>query len=292
MRVISWNGSEYMQKTLMVWRFTCMAGHLVRGMATAGLLFPVVSRSVRHWLIQGWCRGTLRILNVELVKRGGNIPRTGEGMIMVANHISWLDIHTINALQPARFVAKSEIGSWPVIGWLSKKVGTLFIRRDRRRHIATVNQGLSYALGMGDCIALFPESTTTDGSEVKPFHASLLQPAINAGVSVQPVAIRYLDRHGEVTLAPAFINNMSLGASLMQIIRARRLKVEVTVLPPISTAGKKRREVAALAREAITSVVIRQDPNRSPETPDDLPGAPLSTGLSINNRYPATNTAG
>jgi 1-acyl-sn-glycerol-3-phosphate acyltransferase len=281
-----------MHKTLMVWRYTCIAGHLARGLLTAGLLFPVVSRSIRHWLIKGWCRGMLSILNVELIKRGGTIPRTGKGMIMVANHISWLDIHTINALQPARFVAKSEIGSWPVVGWLSKKVGTLFIRRDRRRHIATVNQGLSYALGMGDYIALFPESTTTDGSEVKPFHASLLQPAINAGVHVQPVAIRYLDRHGAVTLAPAFINNMSLGESLMQILRARRLKVEVTVLPPIHTAGKTRREVAALAREAITRVVIQEDPNRSPGTPGDLPGAPLSAGLSISSPYPATNTAG
>ena len=119
----------------------------------------------------------------------GRLRVRGAGALVVANHVSWLDIFALDATQAMRFVAKAEIARWPVLGWLVAHVGTVFVDRRRRHHIADVNRAVKQGLGAGDVFAVFPEGAVGNGSVVHAFHASALQPAIACGATVHPVEI-------------------------------------------------------------------------------------------------------
>ncbi len=193
------------------------------------------------------------MLRVEL-QVDGLMPGGLHGnLLIVANHISWLDIFVLNALQPSRFIAKAELKRWPAAGQLIAGCGTLFIERERRRDAHRVNEQARDALAAGDTIAIFPEGTTTDGETVLPFHASLLQPVIDARGQLQPVAIRYWRTDGVRSDAPAYVGDTSFMASLWNVLGARALIVQLSVLRALPALGRHRRE---LAREA--EVAIRQ----------------------------------
>lgn len=171
--------------------------------------------------------------------------------MLVANHVSWLDIFVIDSVVPARFVAKSEIRGWPLLGWLCERSGTLFLHRARRRDMARINSEVSTALLAGDVFAVFPEGTTTDGSTVLKFHSSLIAPARVAHASVQPVAIRFQRADGSLCLEAAYDGDKSLWDALLMMTTQRVIEAHVWFLPVIANADQHRRELAADAREAI-----------------------------------------
>jgi 1-acyl-sn-glycerol-3-phosphate acyltransferase len=111
--------------------------------------------------------------------------------MIVANHVSWIDIFLISSVRPTRFVAKSEIRGWPLAGWIAERAGTLFIRRDQMRDMARIDARVREVLAEGDCVGLFPEGITTEGDELRKFHSSLFEPAVANGAHVHPAAIRY-----------------------------------------------------------------------------------------------------
>jgi 1-acyl-sn-glycerol-3-phosphate acyltransferase len=225
-------------------------------------------RTFRRWALQ-----LLGIVGVQLSVRGdppGIEPRSG---VVVANHVSWLDIFVIAAVSPSRFVSKSEVRDWPVAGYLATKAGTVYLERTRRRDAARVNREMAELLAAGERLAVFPEGTTTDGSELKHFHGSLLQPAAESGAPVFPAAIRYLDAEGNVTPAPAYVGNESFMQSLGRILAARGLRVEVTFLAPIAVAGRTRNDIAREAERVIASALRLPVPRSRPETPGDPPAA-------------------
>jgi 1-acyl-sn-glycerol-3-phosphate acyltransferase len=191
------------------------------------------------------------ILAVQLRVTGVNPRAANLPVMLVANHISWLDIYVLNSVLPARFVAKSEVRGYPLVGWLSERVGTLFIRRARARDVGRVTDELTRALLGGDPVAVFPEGTTSDGATVMKFHSSLVQAAVQAGAELQPVAIRYLRGDGTRCEEAAFIGSTTLVESLKRIAAQPRIHVEITFLPPIPAAGRSRGELAAAARETI-----------------------------------------
>lgn len=231
-------------------RFTRIIVHIARGLATTAFVFPFAQHRARSRMVQRWSQHLLRILAVELERAGSDAPLP-ERVLIVANHISWLDIFVLNALQPARFIAKSDIRRWPVIGLLVGSVGTLFLDRTRRRDAGRINERVMAALAAGDVIALFPEGTTTEGRELLPFHGSLLQPVIEAGGHVVPAAIRYTHADGSHSVAPAYVGETSLVASLGQMLRARRTRVLLHLGTPLPAHGRHRREIAADAHRAI-----------------------------------------
>ncbi|MCS7100215.1 MAG: 1-acyl-sn-glycerol-3-phosphate acyltransferase, partial [Burkholderiaceae bacterium] len=175
-----------------------------------------------------------------------------KGRLLLANHVSWIDVFAILSTLPCRFVAKAEIGRWPLLGWLVTLVGTLYIERGRRHAVAAINQRVRERLAAGEAVAVFPEGTTTDGSTLLPFHANLLAPALELGCEVWPLALRYTDG-GRPTRAAAFVGEMALPTSLWNILTARELQIEVALLAPIATnpGGHTRHEVAARARARI-----------------------------------------
>jgi 1-acyl-sn-glycerol-3-phosphate acyltransferase len=232
-------------------RLVRVGWHLSVGIAMAALVFPAAGRAQRRARVQKWSRGLLDILSVRVKVSGEYAPPPGAPLMLAANHVSWLDIIALNAVLPSRFVAKSELRAWPMIGRMSEQVGTLFIRRARRRDILRVNNELAQAMRDGDVVAVFPEGTTTDGATILKFHASLLQPAVLTGALLRPVAMRYVNPDGTPCRDAAFTGNRSLWDSLRLIVAQREMIAELEFLPAVENDGRHRRHLACAAREAI-----------------------------------------
>lgn len=254
------------------WRLLRFLLHVLQGVATVGLVFPFLPREHRTRLTRRWAAGILDIFNVEVAVRG-EAPQAGAAKaVFVANHISWLDPALIMALYPAHFVAKSEIRSWPVLGWLSEKAGTLFIERGKRHDTSRIIRSLSEALNNGERIGLFPEGTTSDGTTLQPFHSSLLQAALLAQAVIYPVAIRYRRSDGSVNTAPAYTGNLSFVASLKRILAQPVIRAELIFAAPVPAAGKSRRELAHEAERVIADALNLPPPRREPGISGGLPG--------------------
>lgn len=256
---------------IRLYRCARVAVHLCEGLATTALVFPFSNLPRRHALISHWSKRLLAMLRVELRIEG--MPRGGlpGNLLIVSNHVSWLDIFALNALQPARFIGKAELKRWPVMGQLIAGCGTLFIERERRRDAHRVNERARDALKAGDTIAIFPEGTTTDGAGVLPFHGSLLQPVIDADGHLQPIAIRYRGTDGVRSDAAAYVGDTTFMASFWSVLGKRELIAELTVTPSLRAAGSHRRELARAAESAIRQVLGSLASGSAPGTRDGRP---------------------
>src|SRR5450631_3116401 len=160
---------------IRIYRYVRTCVHVGEGVVTTLFVFPLVSSARKRALVKRWSQRLLRILVVE-ARLHGDIGARGGNVLIVANHISWLDIFVLNSVHPVRFVAKSELARWPIVGAMINGAGTLFIERTQRRDTRRVNHHVARVLASGDVVAIFPEGTTTDGLDMLPFKSSLLQP--------------------------------------------------------------------------------------------------------------------
>jgi 1-acyl-sn-glycerol-3-phosphate acyltransferase len=229
--------------------------HVLRGLWTCALVFPLVGADGRARRIRNWSIDLLAIFRLTVVVRHAGSGALAPRALIVANHVSWLDIFVINAMQPCRFVAKSDIRSWPVLGFLCARSGTIFIARGRVRDVRRIFQDLVSSIRNGEHVAFFPEGTTSAQGSLLPFHANLFEAAIDAGVPIQPMALRYVDANGALAPQADFIGEMTFAESMMVILRAPRLTAELIVLPLIDSTGAHRRELAPAARAVIAQAL-------------------------------------
>lgn len=255
-------------------------------MATVAVAYPFLRDSRRLWLKQRWSRQLLEILAIRVdAALGGIAP----GSLIVANHISWLDIFAINAARPAAFVAKSELRGWPLIGWLSAHTDTVFLRRGSRGHAKIVNGEIDALLTAGKDVAIFPEGTTTDGTHLLHFHAALLQPAVETKRPIVPLALSYETAAGQRTLAAAYAGATTLAQCLAAILATPQMVVRLRAMPALDPQTRSRRMLAPAAHDAIAfSLGLPRASNR-PGTPADPRGAPPSDAAPTDtpNRAPA-----
>ena len=249
-------------------------------------LFRICGDRRRLLLKQTWSAAILDALGIELE---ADLTHAVPGALLVANHISWVDIFVINAALPSAFVSKEEVRRWPVIGWLAARNDTVFLRRGSRGHARIINEQIAGILAQGKHVAVFPEGTTSDGRCLLHFHAALLQPALAAGRPVLPVALSYWELDGQRSLAPRYDGDISLGQCTRTILQRRRLIARLVTTPLRGTADEDRRIVAAQAREAIALAAGLPLVSNPPGTPGDLPGEPPSGGHPTDNpsRAPA-----
>ena len=240
------------------WKLARASWHALVGLLTIVLLFPRLSLEQRQLRTQVWSLQMLKCLGIELVLRGQ--PASSGPMLLVANHISWLDITSLHAARYCRFVSKADIRKWPVIGTLAAGVGTLFIERESRRDAMRVVHHMTESLRAGDVLAVFPEGTTSDGLSVLPFHANLLQAAIAAQAPVQPVAMRFIDQAtGHISTAPCYINDDTLLVSIWRTLRAPGIAVVITFGEPQAAEGKTRRDWAHALKINIENLLALPD---------------------------------
>lgn len=227
--------------------------HLLGGLATTALVFPRSDRRRRTALTRRWSAALLRMAGIGLQVEGA-VPAQGN-VLVVANHVSWLDIVVLNAVCPMRFVSKAEVARWPLAGSLVRGAGTLFIERSRRRDTHRVTARISSALAAGDVVAVFPEGTTSSGVTLLPFKSSLLQAAVDAGSRVVPIALRYRHRDGRPATALAYTGDDTFLHSFWRMCAARDVTVEVHALPPLPAEGSDRRALARGAEAAIAGAL-------------------------------------
>lgn len=187
---------------------------------------------------------------------GGAAPASGA--LIVANHVSWLDILAIASHAPASFVAKSEVRDWPAVGWLAARAETLFLKRSSGRSLLRAKNRIAALLLPGRNVALFPEGTTSNGSGVLPFRSGLLQAAVDGGRPVQPVAIAYYGDDGTPSTDAAFIDGMTLWQSVSAICRSGRITVRLAFAAPLASAGRTRKELAREARDTIAAILAQR----------------------------------
>ena len=229
-----------------------MAAHIVQGLVTLMFVFPRVSPARRLRLIRSWDGKVLNIFAMRMkVDAPPGFDLAHSKRLYIGNHISWIDVYALQSVTAARFVAKSELAAWPVLGTLIALSGTVFIERakraDTRRIVKTVQQHLHD----GEVIAVFPEGSTTDGRDVLKFHANLLQAALDAGAEIVPFCLRYTDAKGHFTTAAAYIGEMSLWESIKLMLREKRMHCELTLFAPLDTAGRDRRQLAHAAETLV-----------------------------------------
>lgn len=251
-RVINLKTNGQFIRTYRIFR---LAVHVLYALALAELIFPWVRTRLRLRLERRWSAGMMSILNIRVRVEGAAPDLATHNLMLVANHVSWLDIYLLSSVRPARFVSKSEIRSWPLVGRLAYRVGTFFIDRARRHDTARVNHEMSAALSQGGCVAVFPEGTTSYGDTLLPFHASLLQPAVHSASKIWPAAIRYSHADGSLNRAASYVGDTSFGVSLREIVSQPEMYAELVFLAPIATHGKTRRELARQAELAIAAAL-------------------------------------
>ena len=230
-------------------RLLAATGHMLHGLAIVLMAFGRLDTAARQQRIGWWAVKMLRMLGVGLRTEG--VPHAGP-VLLVANHISWMDILAIHAVCPqARFVSKADVKAWPLIGRLVASAGTLFIERERKRDALRVVHQMAEALQRGETVAVFPEGTTTDGSALLPFHANLLQAAVATGTPVQPVVLRFSEPAHRVSPAVAYVGDTTLVRSVWRVASADGLVAQVSLLPPERTQHADRRALAEHLREQI-----------------------------------------
>ncbi len=246
------------QRIIALFRALRLSLHIVYGLLMA-VIYPHLPAAMRRRILRNWSADLLGIFNVRLEAVDLGTLRNG---LTVSNHISWLDIFVLNSVKPMRFVAKSEVRRWPAIGWLCARADTLFIERGNARAAARINRQLGMLMQQGECLAVFPEGTSTDGAQVANFHALLLQPAIDAQVPLHPIAIRYQDENGGRSAAAAYIDDISFGTSLWTLLNTRKLHVRLMPAPALHAADFERRALAQRAHESIAAALQQAESHK------------------------------
>jgi 1-acyl-sn-glycerol-3-phosphate acyltransferase len=247
--------------------------HLVYGALQAGLLFRLAGARYRQRLKCRWSQQLLALLGIR-IEFTGDLARIENGLL-VANHISFIDIFVINALLPSAFVAKDDVARWPLIGRLARHAETVFIERGSRKAAHRTRQHMLTALGAGRRLAIFPEGTTTSGDRVLPFHAALFQSAIDAAVPVHVIALSYRDAGGGRSVAPAYIDEISLIGCLISMLEAGGLVARVELAASFAPPLADRRHLAHHAHQAIAAALAH--------APDAVP-APRSRDVDPRKR--------
>ena len=249
-------------KLPLLYKFFCIICLFFYGLIIAGIVFPVLhficsankAKSKRDRLKIHWLKVFSSIMKLSVI-REGELPK--DGALLISNHISWLDIIVIGQYLPVYFVAKSDISSWPIIGYLSRQGGTIFIRRGNKKSIKATTEKMIWVLKQNSNIVAFPEGTTTSGNEVLSFHASLFQPALLTKSVIQPVVIQY---EGAAKHQAPFIGEDDFVRHLIKMLCLDKVEVRLSFLPVIKSLGKDRHTVCAEAREKIYEKISESSP--------------------------------
>jgi len=228
--------------------------HGLHGLAIVLFASPSLEPARRRERIAWWSRKMLAVLGIALEHDGAP---THARSLLVANHVSWLDIMAIHAVVPeARFVSKADVKAWPLIARLVDSAGTIYLERERKRDALRVVHAVAAALGAGEVVAIFPEGTTSTGHALLPFHANLLQAAIATSTPVQPVALRYSETSRPVSEAVEFIGATSLLTSLWRTSCGDGVRARLAFLAPRDSTGADRRALAERLRGDIATALV------------------------------------
>ncbi len=249
----SWSWARYF------WRVPLLLSHLLLGLPLALLVMlppwsewrPRGRERLRDLSVRTWQHTLMRLFGIRVRAYGAPAPGA---VLMVANHLSWLDITLLHSQRMMYFVAKSEIAAWPLVGMLAARAGTLFHRRGSSESLGVVQERMIEALQRGDAVGVFPEGSAGRPDAVRVFHARILQPAVATGAPVQPVGLRFT-RRGRLALDMAFRPNEKFVPCFFRVLGAAPSTAEVHFLDLLTDHSQGRRAMANAARAAIVAAL-------------------------------------
>jgi lyso-ornithine lipid O-acyltransferase len=236
-----------------IWRAFAVVFFSLCALAHNAITIPFVRRGRRvharaAWL-HGWCRFACRVLGVRVITRE-SMPSSG---LLVSNHLSYLDIVVLSSIQPCVFVAKHDVATWPLFGWLANAAGTIFVDRDRKFGTPTTVDVIREAIAGGSLVVLFPEGTSSDGSTVLPFKPALLESAVQLRCAVAAASIDYAIDDGSVPDEVCYWRDMTLVPHLLNLFFKREVRANYSFSPARIRAGD-RKEIARELRDEIISM--------------------------------------
>lgn len=256
-----------MRSTRASWRIVRLLTHILYGMAVIRLTFHKISPEEQRAVKQRWALDLVTQLGVSV---HCDQPLPEKASLIVANHISWLDIFVINAHTQTHFVCKDDVQSWPMLGWLVEHSGTVFIARGNRAAAARTAQALMERLERNERVAVFPEGTTTNGTFMLPFRPALLQAAVDGNATVTPIALRYTDAQGKQSFAPAYDGDITMWQCMWAIATSEGLQAHLQVLESIAPSQEDdsvgRREISQIAYQRLADALGFESQNTPLET--------------------------
>ena len=239
----------------MLIKYLRLIAAFAKAFAILWFQFPRASREQKLAHIQAWSTHVLEAIGVRLNVMPSSAQIGANNIqLWVANHVSWLDVLVIQALQPCVFVAKSEVRHWPLVGHMAQACGVVFVDRSSSSSARKMVDDVASALHHGYCVAGFPEGTSSEGHDVSLFHANLFEAAIDRGVEVVPLALRYTDaRTGLLCMQAAFVGDLGFMQSLHQVMGTSHLAVDVQIGKTLSPHGHSRRTLAHLSHRSVLS---------------------------------------
>lgn len=244
---------------LYLYRIPLLAAHLFLSLPLVLLTINPLGRSIRvaqsnltEWMIMWWSRTMCRVFGIR-VSVEGELP--SGPVMLVANHMSWLDIEVLHSLRVFTFVAKAEIARWPLVGWMARAGGTVFHQRGDENSRHAVSDLFTAKLAQGRSVAIFAEGRTSDGTRVLPFHGRMFRPAVETGTPLVPAAIRYMHTDQLANADIAFGRTESFVANLFRVMGLPSIRAEVVFGQALATADRGRRELATQAREHVVGAL-------------------------------------
>lgn len=242
---------------ISLWRFINIFYSIFEGLIIVLLCYPFINKSQQLNQRQKWAHRILRRLNINIINFSSVQQNISQSRYIVANHISWLDIIVGTSLQPMSFIAKAEVRSWPLIGLLARKNGTVFIKRGNPKAVIKTSGEIIKLLEENLVITIFPEGTTTLGTYVGKFHSSLFQAACAKQIAVLPIALSYHQDYinNTKTTIPAYIDDMNLLKSMWNISTCPSLYVKVQCGTIVNTVNLSRQLVAQICYQQIKELL-------------------------------------
>jgi len=245
-------------------RLALVGLHLAWGAGIVAAVYPFIRQPRRERIRSAWSRQLLTLLKLRIETALDPLADIDHGLL-VANHVSFIDIFAINAVLPSSFVAKDEVAGWPLIGWLAARNDTVFIERGSRRAAQATRQRIQSALAAGKRLAVFPEGTTSPGVQVLPFHSAMFQGAIDASAKVHVLAVEYLDATGNRTTTPAYIDDLTLMDCLRAVLARNGMRVRIALAESYCPPLPDRRQLAHRAHLAASKALRHHETETCPQ---------------------------
>jgi 1-acyl-sn-glycerol-3-phosphate acyltransferase len=222
-----------------------LASHLIIGLFIISFTIHSKNKVERAEIINRWSIKLTKIFDIKIITYGNKPELAPVNHMFLSNHISWFDIFALNSIFISRFIAKSDIQSWPVINRLCTGAGTFFIQREKIKDTKRVNESITKSLMEGDSVTFFPEGTTSDGTHLKPLKTSLVQSIITSNGTIQGIYINYLDSNGKPTDITAYIDEITITQSLSKILSSSGIEAHIYFLKPIDVSQHDRSSISA-----------------------------------------------
>ena len=202
------------------------------------IVCQIISKNLSYKIVQIFHKSILWLININ-INVIGNPSKNKKGILYVSNHLSYIDIPILGSLIPGKFVAKSEISDWPIIGFLCKIGNTIFIKRNigylKKNKTLIKNQ-----INNGENILLFPEGTTSDGLRVLDFKSSMFFSLEREDLIIQPVVIKYKTVNGlpinrYIMPMIAWYGDMELKHHILNVVNSFSISATIIFLKPINS---------------------------------------------------------